>query len=201
MLVPTTHTPRPALFSRPASSEFKPIEWTPIDETRTIPSGYTLNGPFGTLEIPQSRAATVGRRHENDLSISAPDVSRQHAAIRYRGGKIEVCDLGSTCGTTVNGKRVPARQWVGVPDGAQVGFASTSFDLSSASLSCQAVARGLEEMNLPVDVLQTYLKEVADARQPVFSRTQLQALVEKVVSRQRDSDSAAAFDLNLAELY
>lgn len=194
MLVQTAFTPRPAPFSRPACSEFRTVEWRPLDETA---SGYLLSGRFGTLEIPRSRAATLGRLHENDLAISSPDVSRRHAAMRYRGGKVEVCDLGSTCGTTINGKRVPARQWTAVPDGAMVGLASTLFELNANALSREAVAQSLESMNLPVDVLHAYLNEVAKSKLSVFTRTRLQAMVERVVAQQRHS----AFDLKVSDFY
>lgn len=49
---------------------------------------------------------TVGRRTDNDIVLSLPDVSRQHAQIRWRFGRFVIHDLGSRAGTKVNGRRI-----------------------------------------------------------------------------------------------
>lgn len=50
---------------------------------------------------------TVGRSASNDLLLSDLSVSRMHAAISIDDhGGVRVKDLGSTAGTTVNGRRV-----------------------------------------------------------------------------------------------
>ncbi|EMY35860.1 adenylate cyclase [Arthrobacter crystallopoietes BAB-32] len=47
---------------------------------------------------------TVGRSGSNDLVLADPSVSRTHAAITVNDGAVYIKDLGSTVGTTVNGK-------------------------------------------------------------------------------------------------
>jgi hypothetical protein len=49
---------------------------------------------------------TVGRRHDNDLILSDPHVSRRHAELRLLAGSYIIVDLGSTSGTYVNGRQI-----------------------------------------------------------------------------------------------
>jgi hypothetical protein len=46
----------------------------------------------------------IGRMSTNDVVLSDPNVSRRHAELRRAGGRWLLVDLGSTNGTTVNGK-------------------------------------------------------------------------------------------------
>ncbi|MBA8793804.1 hypothetical protein FHX74_001409 [Friedmanniella endophytica] len=66
-----------------------------------------VNGLRHPLEPP---GLVIGRGTDADLRINDPGVSRRHAEIRVRGGErgldIDIVDLGSTNGVTVNGKRV-----------------------------------------------------------------------------------------------
>jgi adenylate cyclase len=48
----------------------------------------------------------IGRAANCELVISAKEMSRQHARLRVAGAKITLEDLGSTCGTFVNDKRI-----------------------------------------------------------------------------------------------
>jgi sigma-B regulation protein RsbU (phosphoserine phosphatase) len=52
---------------------------------------------------------TIGRRAENDLVLTPPEVSREHAEILSRGSDLVLRDLGSRVGTYVNGERVTER--------------------------------------------------------------------------------------------
>ena len=47
---------------------------------------------------------TIGRMSTNDVVLSDPNVSRRHAELRHEDGRWVLVDLGSTNGTTVNGK-------------------------------------------------------------------------------------------------
>jgi len=49
---------------------------------------------------------SIGRSHENDVCISDPVVSRQHARIEWQGGRFVLIDLNSANGTLVNGRLV-----------------------------------------------------------------------------------------------
>lgn len=61
----------------------------------------------GKRHLPLAQPViTLGRRTDNDIVLSMPDVSRQHAQIRWRFGRFVIHDLGSRAGTKVNGNRV-----------------------------------------------------------------------------------------------
>lgn len=49
----------------------------------------------------------IGRMSSNDVVLSDPNVSRKHAELRRDGSSWRIVDLGSTNGTTVNGKPGP----------------------------------------------------------------------------------------------
>ena len=51
---------------------------------------------------------TIGSDPSGELVIDEPTVSRRHAEVIQRSGVFQVCDLGSTNGTFVNGARVDA---------------------------------------------------------------------------------------------
>ena len=53
---------------------------------------------------------TIGRATNNQIVILDPAVSRQHAQIELRGTEYWITDLGSTNGTTVNGRRIQPGQ-------------------------------------------------------------------------------------------
>ncbi|WP_165233097.1 DUF2169 domain-containing protein [Aquisphaera insulae] len=59
------------------------------------------------LAVERAGSAKVGRSHEADLSIpDDPMLSREHFAIEWAGADIRVRDLGSSNGTTLNGRKV-----------------------------------------------------------------------------------------------
>lgn len=70
----------------------------------------------------------VGRDPANGLRLNHESVSRVHAELRQQGGMWVLRDLGSTNGTTVNGRRVLGS--VVVRDGDQVAFGEAAFRLS-----------------------------------------------------------------------
>jgi pSer/pThr/pTyr-binding forkhead associated (FHA) protein len=56
---------------------------------------------------PLTESVTViGRSPDCDLRISDPSISRRHAEIRLGAGGASISDLGSTNGTSVNGRPV-----------------------------------------------------------------------------------------------
>ncbi|MFD5029913.1 FHA domain-containing protein [Streptomyces sp. NPDC058220] len=71
----------------------------------------------------------IGRDPLNGLRLSHDTVSRLHAELSTQGGLWVLRDLGSTNGTTVNGRRVTTT--VVVRDGDMVSFGQMSFRLAS----------------------------------------------------------------------
>ena len=78
----------------------------------------------GTRHALQPPGMTIGRGTEADLRISDPSISRLHAEIRVTesgdGQQIDIIDLGSTNGVTVNGQKV-SRSVLGEGSRIQIG--------------------------------------------------------------------------------
>ena len=88
----------PARGSRPA----------PPERATARPGALVLevNGTRHPLEAP---GLVIGRGTEADLRINDPGISRRHAEIRVGRsgpGSLDIVDLGSTNGITVNGQKV-----------------------------------------------------------------------------------------------
>ncbi|WP_149826184.1 DUF1707 and FHA domain-containing protein [Streptomyces tailanensis] len=84
------------------------------------------------LQLPHpasGHSLRIGRDPANGLRLSHETVSRVHAELTRQGGMWILRDLGSTNGTTVNGRRVIGAAVV--RDGDQVSFGRMSFRLSS----------------------------------------------------------------------
>lgn len=64
----------------------------------------------------------VGRSSQAHLQLTDPAVSSQHAAIRWSGTGWQVHDLGSRNGTWLEGRRLPAQEWVELTLGDGLGF-------------------------------------------------------------------------------
>ncbi|MET9146924.1 DUF1707 and FHA domain-containing protein [Streptomyces sp. NPDC004042] len=71
----------------------------------------------------------IGRDPANGLRLNHETVSRTHAELRHQSGLWVLRDLGSTNGTTVNGRRVTGAAVV--REGDQVGFGQVSYRLSA----------------------------------------------------------------------
>jgi hypothetical protein len=72
--------------------------------------------------------ATIGRSRSSDVVIGDENVSRSHAEVRPRGGSWILTDLGSTNGTTLNGRPVNGPEVLKPGDeislgGHRIGFA------------------------------------------------------------------------------
>jgi hypothetical protein len=104
---PSTSAPRPA----PAGA--LPGRPRLIVAVGNDESAYFLTHPV----------TVIGRAAESDLRVEDSGVSRRHAELRYGDGKIELVDLGSTNGVTVNGQ--PAARAV-LRDGDRIDVASTT---------------------------------------------------------------------------
>jgi pSer/pThr/pTyr-binding forkhead associated (FHA) protein len=72
---------------------------------------------------------TIGRSRQCDIVLNDPNVSRQHAEIRPRGGSWVLNDLGSTNGSLLNGRRIEAPEQVRPGDEIEIGTSSIRFEL------------------------------------------------------------------------
>jgi hypothetical protein len=72
---------------------------------------------------------TIGRSRQCDVVLNDPNVSRQHAEIRPRGGSWVLRDLGSTNGSSLNGRRIEGAEVVKAGDEVEVGTSKIRFEL------------------------------------------------------------------------
>ena len=79
------------------------------------PSGHQVqlhNGSFPIIkyQISSNSSTTIGRYNtdinllEQELDKEVPVVSKQHAQLLWRDGKLYIIDLGSMNGTSINGQ-------------------------------------------------------------------------------------------------
>lgn len=95
--------------ARSGRAEPPPIEQTMVRPLPPSPrAGLRVRLP-GAVEqsvILDGSSLTIGRAPDNDLVLADARVSRHHARISGRAGRLVLADLGSTNGTLVNGARV-----------------------------------------------------------------------------------------------
>lgn len=72
---------------------------------------------------------TIGRSSKCDVVLDDPNVSRAHAELRPRGGSWVLTDLGSTNGSSVNGRRIDAPTVVKPGDELELGTSVMTFEI------------------------------------------------------------------------
>ena len=103
----------------------------PTGSPRPAPPGALPGRPRMIVAVGDDESAyflshpvtIIGRAAESDLRIDDPGVSRRHAELRWSEGDVELIDLGSTNGVTVNG--TPAARAV-LRDGDRIDVAATT---------------------------------------------------------------------------
>jgi pSer/pThr/pTyr-binding forkhead associated (FHA) protein len=83
----------------------------------------------GRRVVISPSGATIGRGRQADVVLSDPNVSRQHAEIRPRGGSWVLSDLGSTNGSQLNGRRVDGSEVLRSGDEIELGASVLTFTL------------------------------------------------------------------------
>ncbi len=73
--------------------------------------------------------ATIGRSRRCDIVLSDANVSREHAEIRPRAGSWILTDLGSTNGSSLNGRRIERPEVVKPGDEIELGTSLMTFEL------------------------------------------------------------------------
>src|ERR1700722_3309677 len=72
---------------------------------------------------------TIGRSRQCDVVLNDANVSRQHAEIRPRGGSWVLSDLGSTNGSSLNGRRIEGSEVIKAGDEIEIGTSTIKFEL------------------------------------------------------------------------
>ncbi len=78
------------------------------------------NGAYKAFPLPND-VTVIGRRHDCDLRVPLPTVSRRHCQLSLNDGEVELRDLDSTGGTFVNEKRVDGEMSVKAGDYIRIG--------------------------------------------------------------------------------
>jgi len=81
-----------------------------------VTRGPQVNEEYNLTQVE----VTLGRSAGNAIILAAPEISRRHAVIFFRGDRHHLEDLGSTNGTFVNGRRLSER--VILADGDKIQF-------------------------------------------------------------------------------
>jgi hypothetical protein len=102
----------------------EPLEERPRARARTaallVDGRRVVIGPEG---------ATIGRGRQADVVLNDPNVSRQHAEIRPRGGSWVITDLRSTNGSQLNGRRIEGPEVLRPGDEIELGASQITFTL------------------------------------------------------------------------
>jgi predicted Zn finger-like uncharacterized protein len=103
---PGARTPR-----LPADASLLPAPGRVLAGTPFMPSGVrvslaVLQGPEAGKMIRIERPSVIIGRHDADVVLEDPEVSRQHARLEIHGNRAVLHDLGSTNGTFVNDRKV-----------------------------------------------------------------------------------------------
>src|SRR5439155_25953241 len=102
------------------------------DRHRAIDASWILD--FGNWRAPlPDRLVTIGRALECDVIVPSPRVSRRHAELAPSPQGLRLRDLGSTNGTTVDGRRV--LEQVVVVAGARIAFGGVEARLEATGAS------------------------------------------------------------------
>ena len=68
-----------------------------------------IGGPVAGQTFSLLTENTIGRIAGNAIPIASGALSKRHARVMFVGGEFQIVDMGSTNGTSVNGKRVTSR--------------------------------------------------------------------------------------------
>ncbi|MGK5682513.1 Hsp70 family protein [Actinoplanes sp. URMC 104] len=115
---PAVTRPAPSVPAAPRSPAPDPVP-APTAWLRVV----TADGERSTFMLPQQRAVVIGTAPQADVRLADSYASRRHAEISPSGGRYLVDDLGSTNGTTLNGRRVTGRE--PLRDGDVIGVGRT----------------------------------------------------------------------------
>lgn len=77
-----------------------------VNETGDSTSAYLVVDGHTVYEVLPNSTITIGRLDTNNVVLDDYKVSREHALLKYAGGRFVLIDLASTHGTMVNEERV-----------------------------------------------------------------------------------------------
>ena len=121
--------------NRPAQP-VAPVQTVPADQVGNLSSGFRLAAGDINFEIPSGRTVKVGRLSDSDLCLHNDNqVSREHAFLQVKEGRVGVCDRNSSNGTFINGQQLEPNKWYEVKDGSKLEFGQTELKLHGPQAS------------------------------------------------------------------
>jgi hypothetical protein len=101
----------------------------PLEERARARAQKVLLLVDGKRVVLGPAGATLGRGRQCDVVLNDPNVSREHAEIRPRGGSWVLTDLGSTNGSQLNGRRIDDSEVLRAGDEIELGESVMTFTL------------------------------------------------------------------------
>jgi hypothetical protein len=101
----------------------------PLEERARVQARTARVNIEGRRIVIGAGGATIGRSRQCEVVIDDPNVSRQHAEIRPRGGSWVLTDLGSTNGSSLNGRRIVGPEVLKPGDEIELGTSVVTFEL------------------------------------------------------------------------
>jgi pSer/pThr/pTyr-binding forkhead associated (FHA) protein len=99
----------------------------PLEERSRARAQKALLLVDGKRVVVGPSGATIGRGRQADVVLNDPNVSRQHAEIRPRGGSWVLADLGSTNGSKLNGRQIEGSEVLRDGDEIELGESVMTF--------------------------------------------------------------------------
>jgi hypothetical protein len=101
----------------------------PLEERARSRSYTALLLMGGKRLVIGPTGVTLGRSRQCDVMVDDPNVSREHAEVRPRGGSWVLTDLNSTNGLRLNGRRVERSEVLKPGDEIELGTTALTFEL------------------------------------------------------------------------
>jgi Protein of unknown function (DUF3662)/FHA domain len=101
----------------------------PLEEQAQTRAENALLLVDGRRLVVGPAGSTIGRSRQCDIVLSDPNISRQHAEVRPRGGSWVLSDLGSTNGSRLNGRRIEGPEVIRPGDEIELGATVLRFEL------------------------------------------------------------------------
>ena len=131
------------------------VQQVPGEQVGSLPSGFRLSAGDVNFEIPSGRTVKVGRLSDSDLSLPQDNqVSREHAVIHAKDGRVMICDRNSSNGTFINGHQLEPNKWYELKAGCKLEMGQTELMVhgpntnqtpySSRAASQQGLSTGLQ---------------------------------------------------------
>jgi ABC-type multidrug transport system ATPase subunit len=127
----------------------------------------------------------IGRENDCDIQLDDPYSSRHHAELRVSSNQITLIDLGSSNGTTKDGKRLtPHEQYpLSSGDGFEIGNFTIRIELITQSVPVENVAEKAPEVVPKVEPVRQHLESLEDVGKPL----NLMGLEKVSIGRETDN--------------